>query len=1460
MSNFAIRIKERVATLRKTIMEYILSFRKLRYIFTTALCCLLLLVGISLFNNIETKRESKKIDAIMQGEIMINDLSTHLQSLDYSVLRLQQENNQKAEIAINNTLNQLSDWKREILSPQYNYLSEYLSRQRLISQLNEKIAATNIVLQTGTKVSGNFSQEQAVANIQLNSSVNELRDFNKAELNRTTASETRLMNRQFWLTFAIVCILIVFLVITSIYTTAYVRDIKKKEEILHYNASLIKNISDPIITTDAGYIITNWNLFAENLLGYTEEEARGKHLKQLLKIEYPHTEISEMMEFFITEKDWRGEATYYHKNGTAIPVDVSSSVIRTSTSQNRGVIFIVRDMKAQKQLNEQLSKLSNDLQHKVDGQNKELAVVFDRVADAFIAIDNELNYTFVNETAAFIENAPADSLIGQPLHRNNSRRQQSKFYQSVLLAKATQETRSVIIDNVENQTWHEAIIYPSPEGMSIYFRDITESNQVKIKVESLYNKLHNYIKCTPLAVIELDAENKITLWNDKAQDIFGWLPQDVIGKPIHAIDMLYAGEDIANIDKALQIKDVLDKDSFTCAVKTKQGEVMLCHWHAIVLKSAVGERIGTMLFAEDITEEMLTAKELQNAEGKFRNLVEQSMVGVYIIQDERLMYVNPTFARIFGYEAEEMMTSVSSITIVHPSDRDKVAENIRSRIRQDVKSINYQFKGITKQEECIYVEVFGSFIIYKGKPAIIGSVIDITERIHFLEKIEASRKAEALLNNRFLLAAKATRNAMWDWDMTTNQLWANHVFYEIIGVTDTENFKTEDFIKLVHPEDRRIILNRLTSALKERLTHVETEFRLKIADGNYVIIHNRAYFIYDEKNWGARILGAFEDVTEKRKAEIKLKHEKDLSDTIINSLPGIFYLIDEKGYLKRWNRNFEKVTGYSSKELSEFKMQQVISEDAVQELTHRAKEVFAGDEGDVETTLLTKNKEEVKYQLTGTKINYEDAPSLMGVGIDISERSRIQTQLIKSEEKYRMLIEQASDGIYIKDAAGNLQNVNSSMSQLTGYTKKEMLQLNVNDIYIKTSPAEKLKVKEMKQGESVIFERVIRKKNGEFCHVEVNYKMLDDGSLQGIVRDITFRKAAEEALKISESKYRILFDKNPLPMFILDLTTQKFLDVNTAAQEFYKYPRHEFLDKNLFDLMSNDNNQMKLKDFGLLVKHIQKGGIYKHYTSDGKEVSVNTIIHDIMYEGQVAKLIVASDETDKLIAAEKLKKSSEELRQLASHLEDVREAERTHMAREIHDELGQQLTGLKMDISWLSRRLQIEDDQISQKVKDIISLIDKTVITVRRLATELRPSILDDLGLISAMEWQSDEFQKRSEIKSIFSTNDPALKLNSNIATNIFRIFQESLTNVSRHSKATEVISNLINTGNEIQLEIQDNGKGFNPAGIEGKKTLGLLGMRERVNLMGGSYNIHSKPGQGTLIKILIPIPSEVVD
>jgi len=264
---------------------------------------------------------------------------------------------------------------------------------------------------------------------------------------------------------------------------------------------------------------------------------------------------------------------------------------------------------------------------------------------------------------------------------------------------------------------------------------------------------------------------------------------------------------------------------------------------------------------------------------------------------------------------------------------------------------------------------------------------------------------------------------------------------------------------------------------------------------------------------------------------------------------------------------------------------------------------------------------------------------------------------------------------------------------------------------------------------------------------------------------------------------------------------------------------------------------------------------YRTLHKDGHYIWLEGSLINCLNDESICAIITnLRDVTESKIAESLLQESYEQLRLLASHLQDIRETERTSMAREIHDELGQQLTGLKMDVSWLNRRADLNDQPSRDKIKGILTLLDGTVNTVRRLAAELRPSILDDLGLAEALEWHSKQFEQRSGIRCSFATIGRKEPVPPVIATGLFRIYQEALTNVARHAKATLVSAELDMEPDKVILTISDDGKGFDVKDIASRKTLGLLGMKERSLMMGGRYEFISRPGEGTTVRVSVPL------
>ena len=232
---------------------------------------------------------------------------------------------------------------------------------------------------------------------------------------------------------------------------------------------------------------------------------------------------------------------------------------------------------------------------------------------------------------------------------------------------------------------------------------------------------------------------------------------------------------------------------------------------------------------------------------------------------------------------------------------------------------------------------------------------------------------------------------------------------------------------------------------------------------------------------------------------------------------------------------------------------------------------------------------------------------------------------------------------------------------------------------------------------------------------------------------------------------------------------------------------------------------------------------------------------------------IQRDVTDRYLSTEQLEASRQQLRALASRLQKVREEERTEVAREIHDELGQALTSLKLDIAWMKKRLP-RDHAMLVQCKSIMERIDQTSNAVRRIATALRPSVLDQLGLAAALEWQGNEFGARTGIEVEMEVATDGSPVPDDLGSSAFRILRESLTNVTRHAKATRVTIRLEQTPTLLTLEVSDNGVGAPLECLDGTKSLGVVGMRERALACGGEFSISGRADRGTTVLLRVPL------
>ncbi len=258
--------------------------------------------------------------------------------------------------------------------------------------------------------------------------------------------------------------------------------------------------------------------------------------------------------------------------------------------------------------------------------------------------------------------------------------------------------------------------------------------------------------------------------------------------------------------------------------------------------------------------------------------------------------------------------------------------------------------------------------------------------------------------------------------------------------------------------------------------------------------------------------------------------------------------------------------------------------------------------------------------------------------------------------------------------------------------------------------------------------------------------------------------------------------------------------------------------------------------------------------ADGKEFPIELTISQVKLHGEIIYTAILRDITDRKMAQEQLIESNTQLRQLSGSLQRVREEERSRIARELHDELGQQLTGLKMDLSWLINQFPDDHDGLEDKIVGMKQQLDATIKSVRRISTELRPTLLDDLGLGAAMEWLADDFAKKTGVAVSLDLAGEKFARGDPLVTALFRIMQECLTNIAKHAEAKRVGISLLRVGNTIELCVADDGKGMDNPGKSKDGSHGLVGIRERAIMLGAQATFTSHPGAGMKVRIVIPL------
>jgi two-component system sensor histidine kinase UhpB len=460
-----------------------------------------------------------------------------------------------------------------------------------------------------------------------------------------------------------------------------------------------------------------------------------------------------------------------------------------------------------------------------------------------------------------------------------------------------------------------------------------------------------------------------------------------------------------------------------------------------------------------------------------------------------------------------------------------------------------------------------------------------------------------------------------------------------------------------------------------------------------------------------------------------------------------------------------------------------------------------------------------------------------------------------------ILIENSPNPILVINKDNSIKYVNNALEKMTGYKSEDLIGLMPPYPWWKPEDAEEYTrhlnelMSVMHQGDMV--ERILRKRNGELFWVEITSKPIIINSkfeyFLSTWNIITQRKQAELALMETQEFNSSLLSNAPFPILVVN-QDYSILYVNPALEELTGFSSSELIGKQApfpWSSQANHNKYIRcLNDPRLKGKKLE----LKNHKQNGEEFWVQIITRSVVVNGEFRYLISNwVDITERKKTERELNKLNQELRNLSSHLQSVREKERAHISREVHDELGQALVALKMDACWIKENLKKDQNDIHKTTDSMLKLIEDTLQKVKWLSVGLRPRLLDDIGLAAAIRWLAQEFQKVTGIDFEIDVKLDDRKYDSECSTAVYRIVQEALSNVFRHAKATRVEIGLTCKGNVLQLKVADNGKGITPEQLSSPTALGILGIRERAHYFGGKVSIAGQNGKGTKLTVRIP-------
>lgn len=943
-------------------------------------------------------------------------------------------------------------------------------------------------------------------------------------------------------------------------------------------------------------------------------------------------------------------------------------------------------------------------------------------------------------------------------------------------------------------------------------------------------------------------------WSDETYNIFE-VPAGTLMTYEMFLEKVHPG-DLNRVKQAWSNALTKGKYEIEHRIITKSGTKWVKEW-ARFLSDNSNNPVSATGTVQDITDKKKAEDELlrsgiaiEESERKFRAITTQATEGIALADAEgNYKFVNPAFCIMTGYTSEELLKMTVFDLTAKSQPHSVFFESKKEKERFPVE-VNLRRKDGSE----FMTEIIGTNIQIAGQEFVLGTVRDISERKNAEKKLLASeiryrRLFEAAKDGILILNAET--GAIED---------VNPFLMEML------NYSHEEFI------DKRlweIGLFKDIASNKEKFAKLQEEgyirydnLPLSTREGKVIWVEfvSNKYDVNGMKMIQCNI----RDITVRKEAEEKLAESEERYKDLVENITDLICTHSLDGRVLSLNAAAEKAIGVKFDPLDNLNIKDIL----VPKFKNDFNRYIAGilEYGHMHGLMQIRTKSgEVRFwEYNNSLKTTGKTPVVRGYAKDITDQKKAESAVRKNQIRFQAMVENLDSIISLVDEKFRITYCSPALERITGWSKKDKDSRGILDI---THPDDIVMVKrnmeELLKKPGLLFpvSMRVKHKNGSEISLEgTAINLLHDKNINAIVinvRDVTERKKTEQQLVESEYRLRTIVQNEPECVKILN-SKGELLSMNPAGLAMIEADHEEqILGQQMIGLIDprykNAFNQLSKQVFNGIPGKLEfaiRGlkGSYRWLETHAVPLRSS--------EGKIISLLgVTRDITERKKVEEEIRNTTEDLRQLAAHLQSIREEERKRIGREIHDELGQQLTAVKMDVAWIDKKITGDSPLLKSKINNVIRLLDESNQSVRRILSELRPVILDDRSLLESLEWLGRQLTANTGIVVRLTTDQNEIKLPEAISTCIFRICQEALTNVIRYSGALHVRISLSTHDNSVGVEIEDDGKGFDPSSVQGNKSFGILGMKERVLSLNGKFQLTSSPGKGTKIIISLPLP-----